>query len=245
MLPVYIVGMPRTGTTLLEQILSVHPSFHGAGELLLINRLIARLETPGGAESAYPECVVSLGADAVDSLAADYLVELGRTDPEGSAIRIGDKMPYNFFHLGLVRLLFPRARIIHCLRDPLDACVSAYFNYFPRGLDFTYAFDDLLAFFRIYRQMMAHWKQVAGIDFLDVHYEDIVAEPESTVRGVLDQLGLAWDPKVLNFHESTREVGTLSAWQVRRPLHGASRGRWRNYEAWIGPLVEGTSEIDG
>jgi tetratricopeptide (TPR) repeat protein len=245
MLPVYIVGMPRTGTTLLEQILSAHAAFHGAGELLLINRLIARLERPGGTDNVYPEGVNRLDPETVAEMAAGYLDELRGFSPNGEVTRIGDKMPYNFFHLGLIHLLFPKARIIHCNRNPVDTCLSAYFNYFPRGMDFTYSLDDLPAFFRIYGEIMTHWREQAGIDYLEVRYEDVVTSPEQTIRGVLDYIGLPWDPQVLHFHSSRREVSTLSAWQVRQPLHGASRERWKHYEARIGPLIQGLSRVVG
>lgn len=239
MLPVMIVGMPRTGTTLLEQILSAHPAFHGAGELLLINRLIARLErpAPGGEVRAYPERVRELDFATVDALARDYLAALRKLAPDEVTLRVGDKMPYNFFHLGLVRLLFPRGRIIHMRRHPLDACVSAYFNYFPRGLDFTSSFEDLAAFYGIYDDMMAHWRDGASVDFLDVFYEELVADPREQIARVLDHLDLPWTDELLEFHSLRRDVRTLSAWQVRRPLNTDSRERWRRYESHIGPLA--------
>ncbi|MCZ7596644.1 MAG: sulfotransferase [Gammaproteobacteria bacterium] len=201
MLPVMIVGMPRTGTTLLEQILSAHPAFHGAGELLLINRLITRLERPaaGGEVRAYPECVRELAPGTVDALARDYLAALRALAPDDATLRVGDKMPYNFFHLGLVRLLFPRGLIIHMRRHPLDACVSAYFNYFPRGLDFTSSFEDLAAFYGIYDDMMTHWRDRASVDILDVFYEELVADPRGQIARVLDRLDLPLDRRDAGF----------------------------------------------
>lgn len=239
MLPVMIVGMPRTGTTLLEQILCAHPAFHGAGELLLINRLITRLERPaaGGEVRAYPECVRELAPGTVDALARDYLAALRVLAPDDATLRVGDKMPYNFFHLGLVRLLFPRGPVIHMRRHPLDACVSAYFNYFPRGLDFTSSFEDLAAFYGIYDDMMTHWRDRASVDILDVFYEELVADPRGQIARVLDRLDLPWTDEMLDFHSLRRDVRTLSAWQVRRPLNTDSRERWRRYESHIGPLV--------
>ena len=180
-MPVYIVGMPRTGTTLLEQILSAHPAFFGAGELLLVNQVIARLEkaSTGGAVEAYPECCASLTPEAVARVSGDYLGVLESLTNDPAVERVSDKMPYNFFHLGFVGLLFPGARIIHSTRNILDTCLSAYFNYFPRGLDFTYSFDDLVAFCRIYREMIAHWRDRVGLDILDVSYEALVAVERS------------------------------------------------------------------
>ncbi len=239
MLPVYIVGMPRTGTTLLEQMLSAHPAFHGAGELLLVNRLIAELESASsGVSTPYPECVRELTGETVSALAIDYLAALRETAPGDGVTRVSDKMPYNFFHLGLVRMLFPRARIIHCRRDPADTCLSAWFNYFPRGLDYTYAFEDLAAVYAIYRDMMDHWRDHPRVDFLTIDYEALTADPRTVLEATLDHLGLAWDERVLSFHEHAREVRTLSAWQVRQPLHGGSRRRWRRYVSHIGPLLE-------
>jgi hypothetical protein len=153
--------------------------------------------------------------------------------------RISDKMPYNFFHLGLVRLLFPRARIIHCHRHPVDACLSAFFNYFPRGLDFTYKMQDLVAVYGIYRAMMSHWREQAGLEFIDIGYEELITDPATVLAGALDHLGLDWDDAVLEFYRRRRDVQTLSAWQVRRPLHGGSRERHRHYLAHIAPLIEG------
>lgn len=235
-LPVYIVGMPRTGTSLLEQMLSAHPAFHGAGELLLVNRLIANLESDG--QTPYPECAAGLSIDARGVLAADYLSALRVEAPGDDIVRISDKMPYNFFHLGLVRMLFPQAVILHCVRDPLDTCLSAWFNYFPRGLDFTYDFDDLAGVFGVYREMMAHWRAHPAVDFIDVPYESLVEDPAPVLGRVFDGLGLPWQDAVLDFHRQTRDVRTLSAWQVRQPLHTGSRARWRSYARHIGPLMD-------
>lgn len=243
-LPVFIVGMPRTGTTLIEQMLSAHPNFTGAGELMLINRTIQQLEFAGAdnLKSAYPECLLDLDRDATREMAVGYVEALERYGTDASVSRISDKMPYNFFHLGLVRLLFPKARIIHCLRHPLDTCLSAYFNYFPGGLDFTYSQQDLVDFYAIYRKLMEHWREVAGIEFIDVRYEDLVADPKAQLGEVLAYLNLEWNADVLNFHKDKSSVRTLSAWQVRQPIHRSSDGRYHDYEQHLGPLIDGLTE---
>ncbi len=245
LLPVYIVGMPRSGTTLLEQILSAHPAFHGGGELLLVNRLLASLEEAGdtGEASPYPECARALTAEGIGRLADGYLADLAAVAGDSAVSRISDKMPYNFFHLGLVRMLFPHARILHCHRHPVDTCLSAYFHWFPRGLDFTYDLDDLVAVYHVYHRVMRHWAEHPAVPFHTVRYETLVEDPRGELAAVLAFLDLPWHDGVTGFHRLSREVRTLSAWQVRRPIDRARRGRWQAYAAHVGPLLDGLSDL--
>ncbi len=239
LLPVFIIGLPRTGTTLLEQILGAHSGFFGGGELLMVNRLIRDLEhmdVESGTQ-AYPECVSTLNRESIDSLARDYLLELSKLPGGTQAVRLSDKMPYNFFHIGLVHLLFPRAKIIQCLRDPLDTCLSAYFNYFPQGLDYTWSLADLAGFMGIYNDLMDHWRNECGLQILSVEYESLVRQPESQLDKVFSFLELDREPGVLEFHRSSKPVRTISAWQVRQPIHTKSAERWRNYREFIQPLI--------
>jgi tetratricopeptide (TPR) repeat protein len=232
--PLFIVGMPRSGTTLLEQILSSHDDVHGGGELLLINQTLQKLEAGNVSSGAYPECVLKLIAAGINDLALQYQSELEIITP--SARYVSDKMPYNFFHLGLVHLLFPSAKIIQCLRTPLDICLSAYFNYFPRGLDFTYSIENLVGMYSIYKELMDHWRDNCGINIHKLSYESLVGDPGETIESVVNFLGLDYDSSMLQFFEQERTVQTLSSWQVRRPLYQHSRARWRNYADHIALL---------
>jgi Sulfotransferase family len=166
-------------------------------------------------------------------LADAYLLRLRRlTRP---ARRITDKLLGNFHHLGFIATLFPKARIIHCSRDPLDVCASCYFQFF-KGLEFTWDFDDLAHHYRDYERFMAHWHRVLPLPILNVVYEDVVADLEGQSRRLLEFCGVGWDERCLRFHESERAVRTVSKLQVRRPLYGGSIGRWRRYAAHLAPL---------
>ncbi len=147
-------------------------------------------------------------------------------------------MPYNFLHLGLIALMFPRARIIHCVRDPIDTCLSCYFQNFVRGNFFAFDLGHAGLYYRQYERLMAHWGEVLDLPILQVRYEEHVAEPEKVCRDMLEFLELDWDPACLQFHESRRFTKTASRDQVREPIYTSSAGRWRNYERHIGPLIE-------
>ncbi len=235
-LPVFIVGMPRSGTSLVEQILSCHGDIYGAGELRGIWRLAVSLVPDFDRSSSEADVPGRLDRALLSEAAERHLDELRKT--AGGAIRVTNKMPYNFLHLGLIALLFPRARIIHCVRDPIDTCLSCYFQDFARGN--FYAFDLAHAglYYRQYERLMAHWGNVLDLPIMEVRYEEHVGEPEKVCRDMLDFLELDWDPACLRFHESRRFTKTASRDQVREPIYTSSAGRWRNYERHIGPLIE-------
>lgn len=237
-LPVFIVGMPRSGTSLVEQILASHPRVYGAGELgdmgQLVGELPARL---GRASGPFPLGAAALSQEEVDRLAGGHLAALRAMG--GSAERVTDKMPQNYVFLGLIDLLFPGARVIHCVRDPLDTCLSCYTTAFSVHHPYRSRLSDLAGVFRIYREMMAHWRDAVRVPILDVRYEDLVAEPERMTRGLVEFAGLEWDDACLRFHENRRVVRTASAEQVRRPMYDSSVGRWKKYEKHLGELVEG------
>jgi hypothetical protein len=151
--------------------------------------------------------------------------------------RITDKMLLNFLHLGLIALLFPQARVIHCRRDPLDTCVSCFFQNF-RGLTFTLDLADLGNYYRDYERLMDHWRRALPLPMFKVVYEDLVASPEDVSRRLIDFCGLPWDERCLRSHESSRPVRTVSKLQVRQPIYSSSVGRWRRYESHLGPLRE-------
>jgi tetratricopeptide (TPR) repeat protein len=233
--PVFIVGMPRSGTTLVEQILSSHPDVHGAGELRDINRLAEELPARLGGLAEYPACLKRLDGGAVAYLADKYLERLARLND--SVRRVTDKMPLNFLHLGLIAALFPRARVIHCVRDPFDVCLSCYFQDFG-GVNFSSDLADLGNFYRDYERLMAHWGSVLPLPTFDVIYEELVGEPEAVSRRLVSFCGLEWDDRCLTFHQNRRAVHTASQMQVRQPVYKKSVGRWRHYAAHLQPLFD-------
>lgn len=237
--PVFIVGMPRSGSTLVEQILSCHPDVTAAGEHDEMRRIARRLPEAVESTARFPDCVAAITPDIAAGLAAAYLASLERLDPPpGDARRVADKMLGNFLRLGLIALMFPNARVIHCRRDPLDTALSCYVQSFERGMRFTYDLAHLGIAYRHYERLMAHWRRALPLAMLDVQYEALVADQEGTSRQIVDFCGLDWDPCCLAFHEKERQVRTASFWQVRQPLYASSVGRWRRYEAHLGPLIE-------
>ncbi|MGH6913403.1 MAG: sulfotransferase, partial [Geminicoccales bacterium] len=231
-LPVFVLGMPRSGTTLVEQIIASHPDAFGAGELYDIQHLANALgESPGGLP--FPQGAPQLGRADVAALADGYLASLRRRAP--GARRVVDKMPGNFLYLGLIALLFPRAKVVHCRRDPLDCCISCYFQNF-RTLEFTSDLDDLGHYYREYERLMRHWQAALPLPILDVQYEQLIAAQAAESRRLVDFVGLPWDDRCLSFHETRREIRTASIWQARQPIYASSIGRWRPYEAHLGPL---------
>ncbi len=221
--------MPRSGTTLVEQILSRHPLVFAAGETNDGGRLIARLPGLLGAAEGYPRCVARLDrATAQDRgrrVPAQAIAARG-----GEAARVTDKSPLDYLYLGLLAALFPRARVIHCRRDARDVCLSCYFQYFRSG-GFAWDLGDTGRYYRPYERLMDHWRAVLPVEPLEVVYEDLVADQEAVSRRMVAFCGLAWDERCLAFHESRRPVHTASKLQVRRPIYTTSVGRWRHYEA--------------
>lgn len=216
-LPVFIVGMPRSGTTLVEQIAAGHPHVCGAGEL---NEIASLAGNPGE---------LSTGAAEV------YIKHL--QDLAGGAVRVIDKTPFNFFHLGVIALLFPQARIIHCRREARDLCLSCYFQNFVSPFPWSADLEDLGRYFNAYRRLMDHWRNVLPLSMLEVDYECVVGDLEGQSRRIIDFLGLPWNESCMAFHQNTRAVTTASSWQVRRPIYATSVGRRRNYEQFLGPLT--------
>ncbi len=235
-LPVFIVGMPRSGTTLVEQILSSHPAVFGAGELLRVGDIAQRLPARLESTAEYPFCISDLTQEAADAAAREYLDYL-RGLAGSDAARVTDKLPGNFMHLGLIELLFPDARVIHCMRDPLDTCVSCYAQNF-NGHEYTHDLAHLGLFHREYRRMMAYWRSVLRLPMLDVQYEDLIGDIEAGGRRLIEFCGLPWDEQCLRFYENERTVMTASSDQVRQPIYRTSAERWRNYEKYLGPLRE-------
>ena len=234
--PVLIVGMPRSGTSLVEQIIASHPQAHGAGELNDIGRMARELPVVVGREKRYPECLDHLEPDAAAMLAQRYLGGLDARAPD--ATRVTDKMPFNMLWLGLIALILPNARVIYCRRNPMDNALSCYFQLFSQGLRFAYDLGHVGHVYRQHERLMAHWREHLPLSMLTVDYEDLVREPESQSRRLIEFTGLDWDDRCLNFHRHARDVRTASVWQVRQPVYQSSLARWKAYEPWLAPLRE-------
>ena len=232
--PVFVVGMPRSGTTLTEQILASHPAVHGAGELPDIPDLAAKLGERGMGADRFRH-LANLGKQELDSAARQYLRTLKARSP--GALRVVDKMPTNFWYLGLISLLFPNARIIHLKRDPRDTCLSMYFQRFGATMTFTTDLGELAAYHSAYARTMKYWESVLDIDTLEIQYEELVDDQERVIRRMIDYCGLDWDDRCLHFHETSRDVHTPSYDQVRQPMYRKSVGRWKHYEAQLAPLI--------
>jgi len=234
--PVFIIGMPRSGTTLVEQILASHPLVFGAGELPHIGRTAARLQSVRGLDARYPGGALTLSEAGVRRLAGQYLNRLSQIDR--TAARVTDKLPSNFIHLGFIRLLFPNAAVIHCRRDPVDTCLSCYTQNFTNPLRFAYDLNELGLYFNDYERLMSHWSAVLPTPPLEIEYEALVADQEQQSRRIVAHCGLDWDEACLAFHATERTVGTASVWQVRQPIYKSSVKKWRRYEAHLGPLLD-------
>lgn len=236
-LPVFIVGMPRSGSTLIETILDAHPDAHGAGEFPAMQELVNDITLRIGSFSPYPSCIDDLSQDDVDDLAADYLGRLAAVNP--AAQRIADKYLTSYRHLGLIELLVPEARVIHCLRHPLDTCISCYSQTLsPAAFPFVSDLRRLGIVYVDYQRLMTHWKSVLAIPILEVHYEELVSDQERVSRQILDFCGLAWDPRCLRYYEHSRVVQTASYDQVTRPIYNSSVGRYKPFEKHLAPLME-------
>ena len=234
--PVFVLGMPRSGTSLVEQILASHPDVHGAGEIKDVSRLIGDLPRRFPDATSYPDFVATMNIEAWVELGETYLAGLRQQSPNHA--RVVDKMPNNFTHVGFIHLMLPDARIIHCLRDPVDVCLSCFKTSFHEGNNFTYDLTELGHYYQQYERLMAHWRSVLPGRMLEVRYEDVVADVEREARRLVDHCGLAWNDRCVTFHETDRQVRTASAAQVRRPIYATSRGRWRRYRLHLGPLIK-------
>ena len=234
--PIFILGMPRSGTTLIEQILASHPLVHGAGELSTFAAVSSTLPSPDGSRIVYPHFIPALDAAAIRQIGQHYVAELGRLAP--AAQHVTDKMPSNFFFVGLIHLALPNAPIIHVMRDPVDTCLSCFSKLFVAPQNHTYDLAELGRFYCRYVDLMAHWRRILPSGrILDVRYEDVVADLEGQAKRIVAHCGLAWDDRCLSFHKTERVVRTASARQVRQPIYTGAVGRWRVYERYLGPLL--------
>lgn len=232
--PVFVLGMPRSGTTLIEQILGAHPGVHAAGELSEMRRIWRDLLASVGRGSV--SGLANLARTDVNAAALRYLNHLDTLDAD--APRVTDKMPHNFELLGLINLLFPSARVIHCVREPLDTCISCYTIQF--SMAHTYATDlaHLGHAYGEYARLMRHWREALDMPLLEVVYEDVVADIEGAARRIVEFVGLPWDERCLRYYEAERAVVTASVDQVRKPVYSSSVARWKRYEKHLGPLAD-------
>ena len=234
-IPVFILGMPRSGTTLVEQVLASHPQVFGAGELKHFSRAVEGVRRTIGISPVFPELVSGMTDEDFCDLGARYLALIERLAP--TAIRITDKMPSNFIYAGLIHLALPNAIMIHTTRDPIDTCLSCFSKLFSEGHKYTCDLAELGRYYRHYQALMAHWRRVLPAGrILDIRYEDVVADLEGQARRIVAHCGLDWDPCCLAFHQTERPVLTASATQVRQPIYDSSIGRWRVYEEFLAPL---------
>ena len=244
--PIFILGMPRSGTTLVEQILASHSAVHGAGELLDFEREVARLSEAHGSPAIFPELVPSLSGEQLRQLGARYVQRVRSAAP--AAGHITDKMPLNFFFVGLIHLALPNARIIHTRRDPVDTCLSCFATLFTGEHRVAYELGELGRYYRAYDRLMRHWRDMLpdGV-MLEVKYEDLVADFEPQARRIVAHSGLEWEDACLDFHKTRRPVRTASAAQVRRPIYHSSVGRWQPYKHLLRPLLEalGVDDLPG
>ncbi len=239
--PVFIVGMPRSGTTLIEQICASHPDVHGAGELNRLGTVVRTAgytQAPNGSIQKPPQ---ALTADEARSMAADYLDFVRRIAP--SSARIVDKMPHNFQLIGMIALLFPNAKIIHATRDPIDNCISCFFNTFNERHGYNTDLHTLGLYYREYKRLMNHWNALLPGRIYECNYETMIADQEAESRRLIDFLGLPWDDACLSFYETERSVTTPSRWQVRQPIYASSVKRWKRYENKIQPLIEALGDL--
>ncbi|WJG09309.1 sulfotransferase [Aliiglaciecola sp. LCG003] len=244
-LPVFVVGMPRSGTTLVEQIIASHSQIFGAGELGLIPQVaqgLNRWERHVGSGRSYPDCVDDLTPEVSAGIANNILKEMQELAPD--AKHVVDKLPHNFEHIGLIKFLFPNAKIISVRRDPRDIAISNYFTDYQAkhgGMGFAYDLTDIGEQLADHNLMMHHWQQLFTGDILEVNYENVVDELEIHARKMLQFIGVEWEPQVLDFNKLDRTVKTASVWQVRQPIYKSSKARWVRYKDYLAPLIKGTN----
>ena len=234
--PIFIVGLPRSGSTLIEQILASHSAVEGTMELLNVLNIVREFDDMAPGRNGYPEAVGGVPSERLAALGRRYveqtapLLQLGRE-------RFTDKLPNNFSHIGLIHAILPRATVIDVRRHPMDACFSTFKQYFAEGQNFSYDLEDLGRYYRAYLALMDHWDEVLPGKVLHVRYEELVRSPEAGIRRLLEHCGLEFEPGCLAFHETQRPVRTPSAEQVRQPIYTSAVGHWRHFEGELKPLA--------
>lgn len=239
--PVFIVGMPRSGTTLLERVLGGHPRAAGVGELATMIMLALSLPGRIDAPVAPSRAVARSTPEILTALGDEYLGSIRSLAPD--SLRVVDKMPHNFMHLGLIALALPGASIIHNRRHPLDTCLSIYTTWLRESHDYAVSLRGIACMYRNYHRLMRHWTTVLGDRMIESVYEDLVADTEASARRIINAIGLDWDDNCLAFHTREGLVNTASSRQVRKPIYSSSTNRWKNYEPYIGELIEALRDL--
>jgi tetratricopeptide (TPR) repeat protein len=234
--PIFIVGLPRAGSTLLEQILASHSKVEGTQELAFVQQIVAKLRgrDPDLNNPRYPRILAEMDADAFRKLGEQYLAD-------ASVFRHGkpyfiDKMPNNFRHLGLIHLILPNAKIIDARREPMACCFSNLKQLFAKGQEFTYSIEDIAHYYRTYLELMAHWERVLPGRILRMQHEEVVDDLAGSVRRLLEFCSLEFEPQCVEFYKTQRSVRTASSEQVRQPIYREGLEQWRNFEPWLGEL---------
>lgn len=236
-MPIFILGMPRSGTSLVEQIMASHSKVFGGGELFYLQRTVNGFERARGT-GTFPGFIEGLGAEAICELGRRYLTDIKMLAPD--ALHVTDKTLANFVFVGLIHLLMPNAPVIHVNRNPLDTCLSCFSKLFNHGHEYTYDLFELGRYYKHYTEVMAHWNNVLPPQrILEIRYEDVVSDLEGQARRIFAYCGLDWNPRCLAFHQTQRSVRTASAMQVRLPIYNHAIGRWRAYEKFLEPLFAG------
>lgn len=240
--PIFICGMPRSGTTLVESIVAAHPQVQAGGEMRHIHDRLRRALRYDQFSRVGP-WLANAETKTLQEIARDWDSVLKHT--AAGHDRVTDKMPGNFSLLGLIHACLPQARIVHVNRDPRDTAFSCFATTFSDGLPFSWDLANTGHFYRSYRRLIAHWRKLLGPSrIIEIRYEELVKNPEITARYLLEALELSWDPRCLEFHASRRKISTASVYQVRQPIYTRSVGRWRHFEKHLGPLLEAIGDID-
>jgi hypothetical protein len=235
--PIFIVGLPRSGSTLIEQILSSHSQVDGTSELPDLSKVVMSINKRNkGKGPGYPTAVTELEDEEFYKLGTQYIESTQRV--RRGAPYFTDKMPNNFPTIGFLSLFLPNAKVINSIRHPIDSCLGCYKQHFARGQTFTYDLVELGEFYLEYHKLMQYWHAVLPGKVLDVQYEEMVSDQENQTRRLLEYCGLPWEDACLNFHETDRPVRTASSEQVRQPIYSTSLDRWKKYESHLQPLIE-------
>ena len=229
--PIFIIGMPRSGSSLVEQIVASHPQAAGVGEFSYMTELCHRLSEELASNVAYPECVGAIDVSTARRLSEGYVTAL--TERSAGAKRVADKMLSNFLYLGVIAVLFPNAKIIHCRRDARDISLSNYFQLFGAGQFYSYRLDGIASYYQEYSRLMKHWRKVLPIEIHEVVYEDLVQEQEEISRKLIQYCSLPWDDACLTYYQTHRSVHTASNWQVRQKVYKSSSARWKKYAQYL------------
>jgi Flp pilus assembly protein TadD len=235
--PVFILGLPRSGTSLVEQIIASHHACEGAGELQAMPNAIDHVMADEPSQYDWTSLMRGDAAQQRIAAIARYYLDTTRKWNDDTSHHLTDKLPVNFLNIGVIAAALPNARIIHCSRDPRDVGISSLFHAFRLSYDYTLNEKDFVAYYRAYAMLMAHWRSILGPRIIDVDYEALVHAPEVQIRALLDSMGLPWDANCLNFYNNNRPVRTPSFWQVRQKINANSLGRWRHYADYMPELA--------